>query len=62
MARIKKLQIRLTEQEFDVLARYAIGQGVSMSEVIRDYVKSLMQPTKVQSSPDLLPHQQPTPS
>lgn len=41
MARTKTLQIRLNENEFFILEQYAKLQNVSMSEVLRDYVKSL---------------------
>lgn len=41
MARTKMLQIRLNENELAILEQYAKQQNISMSEVIRDYVKSL---------------------
>lgn len=52
MARTRKLQIRLTEQEFAVLEQYAASKSVGMSEIIRDYVKTLMPPSPEQSLPD----------
>ncbi len=41
MARTKILQIRINENELAILEQYAKQQNISMSEVIRDYVKSL---------------------
>ncbi len=49
MARTKMLQIRLNENELAILEQYAKQQNISMSEVIRDYVKSL-KPIAEQSS------------
>lgn len=49
MARTKMLQIRLNENELTLLEQYAKQQNISMSEVIRDYVKSL-KPIAEQSS------------
>lgn len=43
MARIKKIQIRLTEQEYKALEKYARSKGIGMSEVLRDYIKTLPQ-------------------
>mgnify|MGYP000899022731 CR=1 FL=1 len=58
MARTRKLQIRLTEQEFETLERYAALKSVGMSEIIRDYVKTLMPPSQERSSPDSIRHQE----
>ncbi|QIZ70633.1 ribbon-helix-helix protein, CopG family [Oxynema aestuarii] len=41
MARDELLQIRLTAQEKERLQAEADRRGVSMSEVIRDYIKRL---------------------
>ncbi|HIK08710.1 MAG TPA: ribbon-helix-helix protein, CopG family [Oscillatoriaceae cyanobacterium M33_DOE_052] len=47
MAREELLQIRLTKKEKDRLQAEAESRGVSMSEVIRDYIKRLPAPKKV---------------
>ena len=46
MAREKKLQIRLTQQEYETLEKYAESKGVGMSEVLRDYIKTLPIPNQ----------------
>lgn len=38
----KKLQVILAEREYEALAEYAANMQLSMSEVIRDYIKSLV--------------------
>jgi len=52
MARNELLQIRLTGQEKERLQAEAERRGVSMSEVIRDYIKRL--PRVKQKSDDSL--------
>ena len=44
MARDELLQIRLTRKEKDRLQAEASKRGISMSEVIRDYIKRLPKP------------------
>lgn len=44
LARTEKVIVRLTKQEKEKIENYAGYLGVSMSEVIQDYIKSL--PTK----------------
>ncbi len=41
MARTKRLQLLLSEQEFESLKKYAESKQLSVSEVLRDYIKSL---------------------
>lgn len=46
MARNKKLQIRLSDNEYKILDNYSKSTGIGMSEIVRDYIKSLTtQPT-----------------
>lgn len=44
MARAKRLQLLLTEIEFEILKSYANSQQLSVSEVLRDYSKTLEKP------------------
>lgn len=62
MAREKRLQIRLTEREFSALELYASHKGVSMSEIIRDFVKSLMTSTQEQPSVGTAHHSESKPT
>jgi antitoxin component of RelBE/YafQ-DinJ toxin-antitoxin module len=48
MARTNKVIVRLTDKEKEKIENYANSLGVSMSEVIQDYIKSL--PNKVSNS------------
>ncbi len=41
MARTNKIIVRLTDKEKEKLENYAFALGVSMSEIIQDYIKSL---------------------
>lgn len=41
MTREKSIKVRLTEQEFEQIAAYSKSKGISVSEVIRDYIKRL---------------------
>jgi len=41
MARTEKVIVRLTKQEKERIENYAKYLGVSMSEVIQDYIKAL---------------------
>jgi predicted RNA-binding protein len=41
IARTNKIIVRLTDKEKERLENYAVALGVSMSEVIQDYIKSL---------------------
>ncbi|MGG6298282.1 plasmid mobilization protein [Leptolyngbya sp. AN02str] len=41
MAREKRLNIRVTDEEWDKLKTYADKKGLSMAEVIRFYISSL---------------------
>lgn len=45
MARTKRLQLLLTEMEFEVLKNYAQSKQLSVSEVLRDYIKTLEKPS-----------------
>ena len=45
MARSKRLQLLLTEIEFEILKSYANSQQLSVSEVLRDYIKTLKKPS-----------------
>jgi antitoxin component of RelBE/YafQ-DinJ toxin-antitoxin module len=41
MARTEKVIVRLTKKEKEKIEKYAKYMGVSMSEIIQDYIKSL---------------------
>ena len=41
MARSKRLQLIVSEKEYSKLKTYAESQELSMSEILRDYIKSL---------------------
>lgn len=41
MGRDKSIKVRLTDEEFDQVTLYAGAKGISVSEVIRDYIKQL---------------------
>jgi hypothetical protein len=41
MARTKSIKIRLTESEYLKINAYADSKQISVSEVIRDYIKRL---------------------
>ena len=42
MTRDNTVRVRLTDEELQALKKYAESKGVSMSEVLRDFVKSLI--------------------
>ena len=44
MARTKRLQLLLSEQEYAALQTYAKSRQIPMSEVLRDYIKTLQSP------------------
>ncbi|CCQ56605.1 MULTISPECIES: hypothetical protein [Crocosphaera] len=39
--RDKKLQVMMNNKEYQALAEYAANVGLTMSEVIRDFIKGL---------------------
>ncbi len=39
--RNKKLQVMMNEKEYQALAEYASKIGLTMSEVVRDFIKGL---------------------
>ena len=41
MTRDKSIKVRFTEKEFELIGSYAKSQRISVSEVIRDYIKRL---------------------
>lgn len=41
MARDKSIKVRLTQEEFERINLYAESKDISVSEVIRDYIKRL---------------------
>ena len=41
MARTKRLQLLLSEEEYEALNAFAKSKQIPMSEVLRDYIKSL---------------------
>jgi hypothetical protein len=45
MARTKRLQLLLSELEYETLKTYAQSKQVPMSEVLRDYIKTLKKPS-----------------
>ncbi|BAZ25229.1 CopG domain protein DNA-binding domain protein [Kalymmatonema gypsitolerans NIES-4073] len=53
IARTNKIIVRLTDKEKERLENYAATLGVSMSEVIQDYIKSLPD-TKIGNSSTIL--------
>ena len=53
IARTNKIIVRLTDKEKERLENYAVTLGVSMSEVIQDYIKSLPD-TKIGNSSTIL--------
>jgi predicted RNA-binding protein len=53
IARTNKIIVRLTDKEKERLENYAVDLGVSMSEVIQDYIKSLPD-TKIGNSSTIL--------
>ncbi len=50
MARGKKMQFYLSDQEYILLQEYAEDRQISMAEVLRDYIKTLPQ-IKKKTSP-----------
>jgi hypothetical protein len=44
MARDKRLEIRLTEEDYRKLEAYANQKDISMAQVLRDYIKRLPRP------------------
>lgn len=50
MARSYKLQVRLTDQEKKKLEFEAANRSVSMSEVVKDFIKQLPEPPKLNDS------------
>ena len=54
MARTNKVIVRLTDKEKEKIANYAKSLGVSMSEVIQDYIKTL--PSNKSAIPQPPPH------
>jgi phage-related holin len=41
MTRDKKIQFNVNESEYQILKEYSEKMGISMAEVLRDYIKSL---------------------
>ncbi|MBO3458629.1 plasmid mobilization protein [Aetokthonos hydrillicola] len=41
MGREKKIQFNVSEKEYEKLKNYAQKAGLSMAEILRDYIKSL---------------------
>jgi hypothetical protein len=44
MSRQKRFNMWLTDEEFQLLQKYAESKGISMAEVLRDYIKTLTPP------------------
>jgi len=44
MTRVKSIKVRLTDEEFEQLQAFSKSKGLSLSEIIRDYIKSLKAP------------------
>lgn len=59
IARTNKIIVRLTDKEKERLENYAVSLGVSMSEVVQDYIKSLPY-IKVDNSSTILRPVKPT--
>lgn len=51
--RQKKIQVVVSDRELEMFRAYAAEQGISMSEILRDYVKSLI---SKEVRPKVLPH------
>jgi hypothetical protein len=45
MSRTKKIQFNVNEREYNQLKEFSEHQGVSMAEVLRDYIKTLTPPS-----------------
>ncbi len=41
MSREKKIQFNVSQKEYEKLKAYARKEGISMAEVLRDYIKTL---------------------
>lgn len=39
--RLKRVEIRLNDAEYQKVERFAMEKGMPMAEVLRDYIKSL---------------------
>jgi predicted DNA-binding protein len=46
MAKDKRLQVRLSQEEFARLRDYALQVGSSVSDVLREMIRKLQTPTK----------------
>ncbi|WP_026798688.1 ribbon-helix-helix protein, CopG family [Planktothrix prolifica] len=44
MSREKKIQFNVNEKEYERLKSHAESEGLSMAEVLRDYIKTLTPP------------------
>jgi len=44
MSRKRKIQFNVNEKEYERLKSYAELEGLSMAEVLRDYIKTLTPP------------------
>ncbi len=50
MSRDKKIQFNVTQKEYELLKTYAESEGISMAEVLRDYIKTLTPPKGEQTT------------
>jgi hypothetical protein len=46
VARQRKMQFNVTEEEYQVIKEYSEKKQLSMAEILRDYIKSLALPAK----------------
>ncbi|MEH1873769.1 hypothetical protein [Nostoc sp.] len=46
MARQRKMQFNVTEEEYQIIKEYSEQKQLSMAEILRDYIKTLALPIK----------------
>ncbi|MBN3948120.1 MAG: hypothetical protein V7K14_27175 [Nostoc sp.] len=46
MARQRKMQFNVTEEEYQILKEYSEKKELSMAEILRDYIKTLAPSSK----------------
>ncbi len=44
MARERKMQFNVTEEEYQIIKEYSQKKQLSMAEILRDYIKTLALP------------------
>jgi hypothetical protein len=46
VARQRKMQFNVTEDEYQIIKEYSEKKQLSMAEILRDYIKTLTLPSK----------------